>query len=687
MSTINLNDAWKIINSSLDITTGERGMPSNKNGMIQFLLSDANTSAATVKLGPITTINKGNGKVYKMSRDWFPRQSFTGAEGLQYCPTDGKKAYIYSDEVEITKRTTSKPIEIDDELMRCIRMGKAEYTNKFYAEYVRTHLNKLAQDVAAVAALKAGNFVKCACDDAPVTCKNLPLFFSSVGLGVNPVGQFVLDRDMKNADIVNDFVLIGGGLLDFYMGAKQLASGNQLGFDASLQQVTNSIFFDPNLSLSLGSPNKILAVSLGAMQLITYARHKGEFVHNTEYQKRTTVVDPFYDIEHDLLISIEDCGNEVKMYMQIETTWDVIGLPDCAFQDDCLYDGVKDVFCYTVVCADTQFCDVDSPCGVAGAPGVSNAVFCASATECEVNCNAQFYSECSERVLFVGANRGDTTASGMIINGLVVSAGGVFNLNTEAGGNAFIAAMQAALAAFGSIVSVSGGWDGSATDVHIVTDSTVLTVFIIIDGGANIDMVRTVQSLVHVWSTSTASTNATLTDLSWTTPAATFNGAPTASILNEAGYYGTMQDFYAIVAEGGAYQLAITDSSACADTYNATTFDCPDSFVVTLRTFEDTDNSDILDGAEAGLANVKVNVYSNTAMTSLVDSEVSAAVTGNVVFNLTAGTYYVAVDYTFGAAIGNVNNITFPLVLIVDVDGTIIYPGWTDAPRIPIGTV
>jgi len=74
------------------------------------------------------------------------------------------------------------------------------------------------------------------------------------------------------------------------------------------------------------------------------------------------------------------------------------------------------------------------------------------------------------------------------------------------------------------------------------------------------------SNLCHIVSTSVASTGATLTDLSWTAPGDSFNGSPNATIFT-AGYVGTFSNFF--TADNGAYQLVITDSVNCTDTYNA----------------------------------------------------------------------------------------------------------------------
>jgi len=73
MSTIKLADAWKIIDISLNNNSGMRSMPSPNIGLLQLLVSAANKSASQVKLGNVQAVEQGNGKVYKVTRRFFPR--------------------------------------------------------------------------------------------------------------------------------------------------------------------------------------------------------------------------------------------------------------------------------------------------------------------------------------------------------------------------------------------------------------------------------------------------------------------------------------------------------------------------------------------------------------------------------------------------------------------------------------
>lgn len=571
MSTIKLADAWKIIDISLNNNNGMRSMPSPNIGLLQLLVSAANKSASQVKLGNVQAVEQGNGKVYKVTRRFFPRLAESNNTSLEYCPTDGDVVKPLYDEVEIKNKTVSQKIKIDDELIRCIKESRADYQNSYVNEVLRNHINKLGKEVSTVVANGGfvGNFVKCDCNDPAVTSKSLPLFLAN-GLGINPVGESILDSDRKQAEIEQQMVLIGGTLLDQYRKARAIASGNDFGFDASLLDITRSIFYDTNLGAAFGNPNEVIAMAPGALQLITYAKNKGQFTYDFEDQMRTTVVDPWLGIEHDVVMSYVKCNDEIELYIQFATNWAVVGMPKCWAQQDCLFDGVLDVFKYEVVCADTGYCDIEPACGFVGAPTATDATFCESADECVVACNALFYSKSVTADNFTGDEIDVADAVAIQINGLPISLGGTFDTGTLAGANAYVAAVQVALAAAGYVYSVSGGWDGVGLTISIITTAAVTSVVVVSATGADVALSVSTKTFTNIYDASTASTGATLTDLAWTLAGpVTFNGAPTESIIGTPDVFGLYGNFFA-VEYTGATQLIITDSVACEDTANKT---------------------------------------------------------------------------------------------------------------------
>lgn len=570
MSTIKLADAWKIIDISLNNNNGMRSLPSPNIGLLQLLVSAANKSASQVKLGNVQAVEQGNGKVYKVTRRFFPRLAESNNTSLEYCPTDGDVVKPLYDEVEIKNKTVSQKIKIDDELIRCIKESRTDYQNSYVNEVLRNHINKLGKEVSTVVANGGfvGSFVKCDCAAPAVTSKSLPLFLSN-GLGINPVGESILDSDRKQAEIEQQLILVGGTLLDQYRKARTIASGNDAGFDASLLDITRSIFYDTNLGAAFGNTNEVIAMAPGALQLITYAKNKGQFTYDFEDQMRTTVVDPFLGIEHDVVMSYAKCNDEIELYIQFATNWAVVGMPKCWAQQDCLFDGVLDVFKYEVVCADTGYCDIEPACGFVGAPIVTDATFCESAEACEVACNANFYSKTVTGELFTGTEIDVVDAVAIQVNGLPISVGGTFDTGTEAGANAFLAAVQLALAAAGYVYSVSGGWDSTGLTINIFTTSAVSSIVIVSATRTDVALDVTTETLINVYDASNASSGATITDLAWTLVGPiSFNGAPTESIIGTTDVIGLYGNFFAATSFAGATQLIITDSVDCEDTVN-----------------------------------------------------------------------------------------------------------------------
>jgi hypothetical protein len=569
MSQINLADAWKIIDLSLNNNTGMRSMPSKKIGLLQLLASAANKNASRVKLGDVQTMDRGNGKVYKVTRRFFPRLGQLAEDSFEYCPTGGQGVNILSDEVEITNETKSKRVVIDDELLRCIKEGKADYQNSYVNEVLRNHINNLGAQVSAKVAKEnyIGSFVKCDCNDAPVFQKNLPLFLAN-GLSINPVGESILDIDAKEAELDQSMILVGGTLLSQYSKAREIASGNELGFNAGLLDITSAVYYDTHLSASLGDPDAVIAMAPGALQIVTYSKHKDQFMKQFDTQLRETVIDPWLGLEHDVIVSYEICGDEVKMYIQFRTTWAVVGMPKCWAAEDCLFDGVTDVFSYKVVCADTGYCDIPPACGIEAAPQPSTATFCNSTVECNVPCKALFYSRKITGELFTGSEIDVEDATAIQINGLPIILGGTFDLSTESGANAYIAAVAAALANLGYIYAVSGGWDGVGLTIKVFASDVVTSVVIVSDAGSDVSLDVETAELINIFSASTATTGANITDLDWTLDGpVNFNGAPNDLIVdpNAVGTYG---NFYTEIS--GSVQLIITDSVDCTDTYTAT---------------------------------------------------------------------------------------------------------------------
>jgi hypothetical protein len=82
-------------------------------------------------------------------------------------------------------------------------------------------------------------------------------------------------------------------------------------------------------------------------------------------------------------MSYVKCNEEIELYVQFVTNWAVVGMPKCWAEYDPFFEGVTDVFCYNIVCADTAYCDIEQACGFEVRPEQTDALLCTSADECD----------------------------------------------------------------------------------------------------------------------------------------------------------------------------------------------------------------------------------------------------------------------------------------------------------------
>ena len=692
MSTINLVDAWKVLETSVSSLVGDRARPSYNIGVLQLLTSSAWNNAGIMKLGEVDPGRNQDGKVYKVARTIYPRTSVeTTANTLEYCPDNGDEVIPKYDEIEITEYHVSRKIKIDDELMRCIKDGKATYTDFAMNNALIDYLTQLGQKVATKLGRGgyAGNFIKCECDDAGETHRELPLFMAN-GFNLNPVAQSILMRDYQEAELSQPFVLIGSSPLQNYRTAAALQSGNELGFDASLLDIGNAPYFDPNLSQAMGGPNKIMALAPGAIKLNTYSKHQGQFAYPTQFDQhmRSTVVDPFFGLTHDVTMSYKVCEDEIEYFIQFGIGWDLVGMG--CWSEECKFDGVTDIFTYEAVCDDTSYCDFTPACSKVRTSEPVADGFCESAQPCDITCVADFGTDCGAYTRHGVSGLTLTAVEAFRVNGGPdISLGGVYNLTNSDDSDAIIAKLKTQLGAYAGVTLVSKRFTGGATFFEIFTDASITTIELV-DNVSGANALSSVSSnFIHVYSLATPSAGASITDIAWIggNGVTTFNGAPGETISNAAivNYYGDNDEFFAEINQGGSYQMTITDSTACSDVQNRDSVECPVLWDIQWTAFDDVNDNDVQDGGELGLLDIKVQVYADAGLTTLVAEDVSDA-SGLVDFALSTGQYYMTVDTTYGAAAGRGIITTLPKGFYVDLNGSVMYSNaWTEEELIPIG--
>jgi len=246
-------------------------------------------------------------------------------------------------------------------------------------------------------------------------------------------------------------------------------------------------------------------------------------------------------------------------------------MPDC-WADDCKFEGVKDVFCYTVTCTDDSFCDLADPCGE-GLSKLPVERFCDSATECTIACKANFGITCGT----YSTHTADVTAvvNAFRVNGLNFNLSQSYDLSDASASAAFLAELKVKLGNISGVYVVSGSFDTDTTTLNVVTDGNITQIELVVVGGADIDLAVFSEEMLHVYDFSTASNNATISNLAWVTgDASAFNGAKGVAIVAETGIVGDYDNYFATSIHVGNFQLTITDSASCTNAKTIASGDC-----------------------------------------------------------------------------------------------------------------
>lgn len=698
--TIDLGKLWSAMYLSLSSEDNLRKRPGTNNGLLQFLV-DTQDDNAMFELQPIKNfIETPDGKKYTAVYGFMPRQARQTANGsFVPCGDDGETIRMKYETKNIGNRFYSRKYKIPNGYVRCIKEGKAEYQDMVIAEALRTYLDAFGREISDYVVSKGyvGTFAK----GGGTSCKSLPLFAAN-GREINAQGEIQLNEDMLQAEAGQRApVIVGGTRLTAYAQAKQIATVNTtLGVDLAQLGMETMFYRDTNVgSVPKGAegtdPNRVLAIIPGALKLLTTTQNQGDFADEFDDQLRGTTIDPYYQLEHDYYIFVDKCKNQIEYSIQFAIDWDILGYPDCWAEDDDEFNGVTDVFCYSIDCSDDGVCGMDSATGHRG--GLSDEIQpCGPGyDECTKTCEALFKSVCEELAVFSVAAQSAGNISGIKIDSVEYSAGGVFDISTQAGADGLVAALQNVLNPVGNIKVFSGGWEsvGSDAEFALVGETTILDVELINDAAANIKLVRDVNYYTNVKAkdASTVSTGAdyATSTLSWTAPGpVAFSGNPADSIFSSvtANHYGVIDNFFVLFSAAGTYQLDLVDSEGCSSTFTAETDVCDGlAFDVVVNVFDDQDGDDTdTGGPEGALSSVTMLVYEGITQDNLLDSQVTDG-GGNVTFSLEAGTYNVDVDLD---SIGLFNGplvTTTPKYITVGVDGSITWGvQWTEDGKFPL---
>jgi hypothetical protein len=369
-------------------------------------------------------------------------------------------------------------------------------------------------------------------------------------------------------------------LVQAFDAVRSFASPHQEGFDpaktAGLQTIVD--YSVPNV---LGDADNAIIAAPGALQLFTYNMHKGEFVRNEDdpNTRRYILVSPFTGIAWDAYwVRSRNCDTgDWEWVITLSLIWDVVGLPDCWSDDECMT-GVKDVWKVKIVCDDMGVCEMDRsescidaanlPLAVDGIQFPPASVLCAQPARLILN-TSQILN--ARRHALSTASTGD--AIGLQFGGTTLNFETPITLGTLGGSTALNAAIQAAIGTAG--VVVSGTFSTPNTTVAIITDGTVSGVELIIAAAANLEFTTTtIAKACRVTSTLRPSTGATSTSLKVVHASGSIDvtGAPTAA-FTQTDSEGFFADFF-ILGEtpftfGNPIVVTYTDSAGQTDTETA----------------------------------------------------------------------------------------------------------------------
>lgn len=548
---------------------------SSNTGVLQFLLSNANTSRGMFDTAAISNkINNTEGKKIAVRRRFRPIKTVGNYAGgvMDYCAPIAACANPYTEDVIDLGYQYSDVLTCFSEAdLRLAGMG--ETISSAAAEQFSRDLISYENTFAAIVVKRilAGDLIGNFKDGDLI--KDLPLYLAN-GQAINPAGMVYLNQWLSEVGISDMPALVGGSLVGAYDQVKMVASPHYAGFNPDLTPSITAIT-DYNVPNVFGDADHALVIVPGALQLFTFNQHQGEFMNmeNDPNSKRYLLTSPFTGMTYDAFWTRQrNCvTGDWEWVIRASIIWDVVGLPAC-WSDDVCMTGVRDVFKVNIVCSDAGVCEIDRSESCIDATNLSlqpntteypvAAVLCAQVARLLLNTshltNGRVHSLST-------ASTGD--AIGVDIGGTTFNFATPITLG-DAPGAALL--NTALIAALGSAGVVTRSVFSVTTLVDIVTDNAIPSIELIISGAANIEFTMTqYANICRVVSTMRPSTGATNTSLRIVHAAIDTTGAPTAAIAqtDATGYFA---DFFVFNETpwtfGAAITVTYTDSASQTDT-------------------------------------------------------------------------------------------------------------------------
>lgn len=564
-----------MVQKAVEARLQQRMRLSTQTGVLQFLLSQANTSRGMFETAAIAAkLNNSEGKKVNVRRKFRPIKTVKelSGSGRNYCnPVEAAANPYKEDVIDLGFDYSEVLTSFNESELRLAGMGEM-MSEAMTTQFIRD-LIAFENTFAAVVVkrLLAGDLIGNFKDGS--TSKDLPLYLAN-GQALNPSGMVYMNQWLSEVGISDMPALIGGSLVQAYDQVRKVASANLNGFDPSLSGNVTTItdYSVPNV---FGDADAALMIAPGAVQFFQYNLHQGDFMaqENDPNSRRYLLTSPFTGITWDAYWQrVRNCDTgDWQWVITASLIWDLVGLPAC-WSDDACMDGVRDVFRVNIVCSDDGVCNIDRgescidavnlplhPTTVEFPPA---SVLCTQPARLLLNTsrivNGRVHSLST-------ASTGD--ALGVQIGGSTFSFDNPITLGAAPGAASLNTALIEALGNAGVVTrSVFSG----TTLVDIVTEDSIANIELIISGAANIEF-TTVQyaNICRVTSTLRPSTGATSTSLRIVHAAIDTTGAPTAAIAqtDATGYFA---DFFVFGETpwtfGAAIAVTYTDSGSQTDT-------------------------------------------------------------------------------------------------------------------------
>lgn len=307
------------------------------NGALQFVTSEFNTDGTLQ-----TQLSPGAGKKRTVELIYQPR--FTDASsdsavincngGNEY----GDTSETYDIDITVGKSRTWT-ISPDQLAARC--SSDAAWA----AKQVQKHMDAIEHDIdielAAFIAANLGEFY-----DTGATNVNIQTLTSTNDYSSFAIGDIAYETERLQWG--NRWVLIGDGLINKYMRAKEAGCCLRQGIDLKEFAAQNNFPFlrDPEVPTALGDADAFVALGAGSIQFIKYNAFDGELMRISDQSlKQGVIVNPNSGIMYDYLAKY-DCG---QWHFQLKIAYIFAVLPQDAYHINDPLRGTNGINKFTVV--------------------------------------------------------------------------------------------------------------------------------------------------------------------------------------------------------------------------------------------------------------------------------------------------------------------------------------------------